>query len=245
MNEDLPIIESTSDCFISVRFGHEIKAEINNKVHNLFKLLSNNSNIGIQDLIPSYNSVLIQYNPAELSLSNLNQLIEKHLSELSSTESEQTIIDIPVLYGDKYGRDLDYVAEHNNLTTEQVIEIHSNTKYLVYMLGFTPGFPYLGGMDESISTPRLTTPRIVIPSGSVGIADKQTGIYPSESPGGWRIIGRTPLILFNYIQDPPSLIMPGDFIRFVPLKSMKEYESISELVKSNKFKPNKNIQNEN
>ena len=245
MNEDLPIIESTSDCFISVRFRDEIKIEINNKVHNLFKLLSNDSTIGIQDLIPSYNTILIQYNPAELSVSHLNQLIEKHLSGLSNAGSQKTVIDIPVLYGNKYGRDLDYVAEHNNLTTDKVIEIHSNPKYLVYMLGFTPGFPYLGGMDESISTPRLTTPRTIIPSGSVGIADKQTGIYPSESPGGWRIIGKTPLILFNYKQDPPSFIMPGDLIHFVPLESMKEYESISELVRSNKFKPNKNIQNEN
>ena len=244
MNEDRPIIESTSDCFVSVKFRDEISAQINNKVHNLFKLLSDSSNTGILDLIPSYNSILIQYNPPELSFGNLIQLIEQNLSELENTESKQTVIDIPILYGDKYGQDLDFVAEHNNLTTDQVIKIHSTPNYLVYMLGFTPGFPYLGGMDESISTPRLTTPRTLIPAGSVGIADKQTGIYPSESPGGWRLIGKTPLTLFNHEQNPPSLIMPGDLIRFVPIKSINEYETILNSVKTNKFKPNKSIKND-
>ena len=111
------------------------------------------------------------------------------------------------------------------------------------MLGFTPGFPYLGGMDESIATSRLTTPRTSIPAGSVGIADKQTGIYPSESPGGWRLIGKTPLTLFDHTQNPPSLIMPGNLIRFVPLKSIEEYEKISKLVTTNKYKPYKQPQN--
>ena len=244
MNEDRPIIESTSDCFVSVKFRDEISAQINNKVHNLFKLLSDSSNTGILDLIPSYNSILIQYNPPELSFGNLIQLIEQNLSGLENTESKQTVIDIPILYGDKYGQDLDFVAEHNNLTTDQVIEIHCSPEYLVYMLGFTPGFPYLGGMDESISTPRLTTPRTLIPAGSVGIADKQTGIYPSESPGGWRLIGKTPLTLFNHEQNPPSLIMPGDLIRFVPIKSINEYETLLNLVKTNKFTPNKSIKND-
>jgi len=245
MHEDLPIIESTSDCFVSVKFGDEINAQINGKVHNLLELLNNNPNIGILDLIPSYNSILIQYNPVHLSLADLKQMIENRLVELFHTDSRQTVIDIPVLYGNKYGQDLEYVAKHNNLTVDQVIEIHSSPKYLVYMLGFTPGFPYLGGMDESISTPRLTTPRTITPAGSVGIADKQTGIYPSESPGGWRLIGKTPVTLFNHLQNTPSLIMPGNLVRFTPLKSLEEFENISKLSKNNKFKLNKSIHDGN
>ena len=245
MNPDNPTIESTSDCFVSVRFRDEINPDINNKVHTLFNLLKENSHFGITGLIPSYNSILIQYNPSELSNEHLIKIIEQQLSKLESELTKQTVIDIPVLYGDIYGEDLEFVAEHTNLTPDQVIEIHSTPKYLVYMLGFTPGFPYLGGMEESISTPRLTTPRTLIPAGSVGIADKQTGIYPSESPGGWQLIGKTPLILFNHEKYPPSLITPGDLIRFVPLNSIDEYETIFNLVKTDKFKPNKSINNEN
>jgi len=227
MNEDSPIIEATSDSFLVVKYQDEITAEINGKVHSLYTLLNNNLDKGILDLIPSYNSILIQYNPFHISFLNLKQLVENHISNPSKTDSKQTVIDIPVLYGGKYGQDLDYVAEHNHLTNNQVIEIHSKPNYLVYMLGFTPGFPYLGGMDESIATSRLTTPRTSIPAGSVGIADKQTGIYPSESPGGWRLIGKTPLTLFDHTQNPPSLIMPG----------------ISKLVTTNKYKPYKQPQN--
>ena len=146
MNPDNPTIESTSDCFVSVRFRDEINPHINNKVHTLFNLLKENSHFGITGLIPSYNSILIQYNPSELSNEHLIKIIEQQLSKLESELTKQTVIDIPVLYGDIYGEDLEFVAEHNNLTTDQVIEIHSTPKYLVYMLGFTPGFPYLGGM---------------------------------------------------------------------------------------------------
>lgn len=243
MNEDSPIIEATSDSFLVVKYQDEITAEINGKVHSLYTLLNNNLDKGILDLIPSYNSILIQYNPFHISFLNLKQLVENHISNPSKTDSKQTVIDIPVLYGGKYGQDLDYVAEHNHLTNNQVIEIHSKPNYLVYMLGFTPGFPYLGGMDESIATSRLTTPRTSIPAGSVGIADKQTGIYPSESPGGWRLIGKTPLTLFDHTQNPPSLIIPGNLIRFVPLKSIEEYEKISKLVATNKYKLYKQPQN--
>ena len=244
MNEDHPIIESTSDCFISVRFNDEINPETNNKVHTLFTLLNKDSHLGIIGLTPSYNSILIQYNPSELSYESLVDLVEKNLSKIESRLTKQTVIEIPVLYGDKYGEDLDFVASHNNLTTDEVVEIHSTPTYLVYMIGFTPGFPYLGGMDESISTPRLSTPRTIIPAGLVGIADKQTGIYPTESPGGWRLIGKTPLMLFNHEKKPPSLIMPGNLIKFVPIQSIEEYENILHLVKTNKFEPNKSIKNE-
>jgi inhibitor of KinA len=126
-------------------------------------------------------------------------------------------VEIPTSYGGEFGPDLDFVASHNGLTSEEVIRIHSSQDYLVYMLGFTPGFPYLGGDLGKIATPRLGKPRMKVPAGSVGIAENQTGIYPIESPGGWRIIGRTPLKLFTPLQPPYFLLAAGDMVRFAPI----------------------------
>jgi KipI family sensor histidine kinase inhibitor len=127
------------------------------------------------------------------------------------------VIEIPTLYGGDSGPDLDYVASHNGLTPEEVVQIHASGTYRIYMLGFTPGFPYLGGMDERIATPRLETPRTKISGGSVGIAGAQTGIYPIDSPGGWQIIGRTPLALYDPQREEPILLQAGESIRFVPI----------------------------
>lgn len=147
------------------------------------------------------------------------------------------IIEIPTLYGGDYGPDLPYVAEHNGITTEDVIKIHCSVDYLIYMLGFTPGFPYLGGMSEKIAAPRLSVPRTKIPAGSVGIAGKQTGIYPIESPGGWQLIGRTPLKLYDPKRQPPIVLQAGDYIRFVPI-SIDKYNEISELILQDSYKIN-------
>ena len=127
------------------------------------------------------------------------------------------VVEIPVAYGGEFGPDIGFVAEYNGLTVEEVVEIHSKPLYRVYMLGFVPGFAYLGGMDERITTPRLEKPRLKVPAGSVGIAGKQTGWYAIESPGGWRLIGRTPLKTFNPMESPPSLVLPGDYVRFKPI----------------------------
>ena len=138
---------------------------------------------------------------------------------------------LPTMYGGEYGPDLEFISEQASMNKEDVITIHSSIDYLVYMIGFTPGFPYLGGLDERLAAPRLKTPRITIPSGTVGIAENQTGVYPTESPGGWRLIGRTPLDLFNPHRDPPSLISAGDYIRFVPLTDEAQFSEILSLVK--------------
>ncbi|HHY76979.1 MAG TPA: 5-oxoprolinase subunit PxpB, partial [Clostridiales bacterium] len=152
------------------------------------------------------------------------------------TDSEPAkVVEIPTIYGGEYGPDIEFVAQHNNLTVDEVIEIHSSRNYLIYMLGFTPGFPYLGGMSEKIETPRLKTPRTKIPAGSVGIAGKQTGIYPIDSPGGWQLIGRTPVKLYDPLADPPVLLNAGDYVRFVPIDE-KEYKSILKQVEENKYK---------
>jgi len=127
------------------------------------------------------------------------------------------VTEVPTIYGNEYGPDLEFVAKHNGLTPEEVVQIHAGTAYLIYMLGFMPGFVYLGGMSPKIATPRLETPRIKIPGGSVGIAGSQTGIYPAESPGGWQLIGRTPLKLFDPYRQPPALLQAGNYVTFVSI----------------------------
>jgi KipI family sensor histidine kinase inhibitor len=127
------------------------------------------------------------------------------------------VIEVPTVYGGEFGPDLAFVASHSRLSEAEVVQIHSGTDYLVYMMGFSPGFPYLGGMSPRIATPRLKTPRTAIPAGSVGIAQEQTGVYPVESPGGWQLIGRTPARLFDAGRQPPVLVEAGDSIRFVPI----------------------------
>ena len=206
------------DRALAVELGNAISPEINRAVRNLLVVVEERSIDGVFDLVPSYRSFLVHYDPLVISLSHL----EEELASLQTAASEGTaaeprIVHIPTLYGGEVGPDLDYVAQHNDLSPEEVVSIHSGTDYLVYMLGFSPGFPYLGGMSERIETPRLDTPRTVIPAGSVGIAEKQTGVYPTATPGGWQLIGRTPLIFFDPSREPPSLVEPGDYIRFVPI----------------------------
>ena len=142
---------------------------------------------------------------------------------------------IPMAYGGEHGPDLGDVADHNGLSPQDVIDIHSGTGYRVFMLGFAPGFPYLGGMDERIACPRLQTPRVRVPAGSVGIAESQTGVYPNDSPGGWRIIGRTPVKLFDPNAEPPAAILPGSKVVFDPV-SESEYQSIAGEVESGNYK---------
>jgi inhibitor of KinA len=141
-----------------------------------------------------------------------------------------------VKYGGDYGPDIEEVAAYNKITPEDVILTHSSINYLVYMIGFTPGFPYLGEVPRSIACPRLTTPRVKVPAGSVGIAGTQTGIYSLESPGGWRLIGRTPLRLFDERSDPPSLMQAGDYIRFRSITA-SEYERILKEIQVGKYQP--------
>lgn len=219
---------TAGDMAISVEIGESITPEIHRKVLAMLIAIQKESLAGIIDLVPTYRSILVKYNPLESSLSDIEKrlrLLEKRL-EVNPVESAGSVIELPVVYGGKYGPDLNYVAEYNRLSPVQVIQIHSNITYPVYMMGFSPGFPYLGGIPERISTPRLDTPRLAIAAGSVGIADNQTGIYPTESPGGWRIIGRTPIQLFNPMANPPTVVEIGDSIRFIPIpeENFKEIE---------------------
>ena len=207
------------DTAITVEIGSEITTEINSKVIALYEYLKESKIKGINEVMPAYCSITIFYDPIECDLIGLKVDIENKFQNIKNkTSNIKDVIDIPVIYGGEYGPDLEIVAKYNKLTKEDVIKIHSMETYLVYMIGFTPGFPYLGGMNSKISTPRLNVPRKRILSGSVGIAGNQTGIYPLESPGGWNIIGQTPMELFKPNSDSPVLLTPGNYVRFKPIE---------------------------
>jgi inhibitor of KinA len=227
MNEvTLKYIPSGDSAFI-IKAGDGISEEVNLVVRKLLKRLEEEKISGITDYIPSYNELMVCYDPAVLDYRQLLELFRSCAAGLSAMElPEADVINVPVLYGGEYGPDLHYVAEYTGLTEEEVIKIHSSVACLVYMLGFTPGFCYLGGMDRRIATPRQETPRLKIPAGSVGIAGDQTGIYPLESPGGWQLIGRTPLRLFSPNSKPEFLFRAGDYIQFYPVDKV-EYDRIT------------------
>ena len=225
------------DKAISVELGNTISVPVNRRVHDLLAAVESRDIPGVTDLAPSYRSLLVYYDPLLASFSDLTQ----RLSELEQNLDQAAphapkVLEIPTVYGGEYGPDLAHVAEHNGLTAEEVIQIHSGAEYLVYMMGFTPGFPYLGGMSERIATPRLQTPRPLIPAGSVGIAEQQTGVYPIESPGGWQLIGRTPVQLFDPQREPPAVVAAGDFIRFVPITETT-YDVIRLQVQAGNYTP--------
>lgn len=224
------------DCSFVIQFGNEISPEINKKIRKMIEDLKEKNIDGLIEMVPTYCSMLVSYDPCKISYKELKAKVEELLKLASeSTESDEiTLIEIPTLYNDEYGPDLEYVANHNNLTKEEVIKIHTGTDYLVYMLGFMPGFTYLGGMSEKIATPRLESPRLQIFPGSVGIAGKQTGMYPSLSPGGWRIIGRTPLKLYNPESNTPVYISSGDYIRYISIDEA-EYKKIEKEVEEGKY----------
>ena len=155
-------------------------------------------------------------------------------NEKTNSISKRIVV-IPTLYDGDYGPDLDSVSSITGLSVEQIIKIHTNKEYKVYSIGFTPGFPYLGGLDNTLYCPRLDSPRINVPLGSVAIAELQTGIYPTESPGGWRLIGRTPVTLFDATRPVPSLLRPGDLVKFKPMTDKKEFEHIKERSDKNDY----------
>lgn len=226
------------DKSLIVEFGNSISPEINKKIRNMYLAIENSGLDGLGEMVPTYRSLLISYNPLKINYNNLCDRLREYEENLNDVSSEPAkVVEIPTIYGGEYGADMEFVAQHNNLSIDEVVKIHSSRNYLIYMLGFTPGFPYLGGMSEKIETPRLKTPRTKIPAGSVGIAGKQTGIYPIDSPGGWQLIGRTPVKLYDPFGEPPVLLNAGDYVRFVPIDE-KKYKSILELVENKNYKVN-------
>ena len=227
---DYPHISPSGDSAVTIVFGNKIDDRSNGYVYALKRILESESSLSILSIIPSYSSLLVVYDINKHGQGEITDYIESKLSTVYKSSAKQVkkeIVEIPTVYGGEYGPDLDYVAEHVGLTRDEVIKIHSSVKYKVYMIGFSPGFPYLGGMEKKISCHRLQKPRLRIPQGSVGIAGDQTGVYPSESPGGWRLIGRTPKKLFNVNCEPPVTILPGSYVKFIPINS-DEFNSMTE-----------------
>ena len=224
------------DSAVCVEFGNEISPEINKKIR-AFKIAVEKSDIpGIVETVPTYRSLLVHYHPEVIGFKALTEKFDKLMGYLSSIPiPPPTVIEIPVLYGGEMGPDIENVAEHNHKTVEEVIKIHTSEEYLIYMIGFIAGFPYLGGMSKEIATPRLKSPRVKIEGGSVGIAGEQTGIYPVASPGGWQLIGRTPLKLYDADREKPVLLEAGQYIKFAAVTE-EVYKKIEKEVEDGTYK---------
>jgi len=221
-------VKPVGDCAVLAVFGDTVDEETNAAVTVLERLIRGASLPGVGETIPAFASLLIHYDPLDTDYRTVaDALIGLDMDFGPKGLPGGRTVDIPVCYGGEYGEDLPFVARHSGLTEEEVITRHSSRSYRIYMLGFLPGFPYLGGLDEKLFTPRLSDPRTKIPAGSVGIGGEQTGIYPFESPGGWQLIGRTPLTLFDPEKGGDLPYRAGDFIRFVPISAdaFKEIES--------------------
>ncbi|NBG87899.1 5-oxoprolinase subunit PxpB [Isachenkonia alkalipeptolytica] len=224
--------KSAGDHALVAEFGNEISKKINEQVRALAYLLQQEGVKGVTETVPTYRSLMIHYNPLVIDQKSLITELKKREEKLKELKMPPPLItEIPTIYGGAYGPDLEDVAKHAGVSEEEVIQIHSSGEYLIYMLGFTPGFPYLGGMDPRIAAPRLNSPRKKITRGSVGIADAQTGIYSLDSPGGWRLIGWTPVALFDPKGTPPFLLKAGDYIKFCPIDH-EEYEKIQRELKA-------------
>lgn len=215
---------TAGDSTLVVRFGNEISEEINQKVRTFRLAIEKHRVRGLIELVPTYCTVYVFYDPLVISSKELIEQLKSIAEEMTEEVlPEPNIVEVPVAYGGENGPDIEYVAKYHDLTVEEVIKRHSEKNYLVYMLGFTPGFTFCGGLGDDLATPRKKDPRLKVPTGSVGIAGKQTGIYAISSPGGWQLIGRTTMRFYNPDTDPPCPVKAGDYVRFIPV-SAEEFE---------------------
>lgn len=224
-----------SEVAVTVEFGQQIAGNLSDAVNSLNALLYQQPFPGFHTTVPAYSTLTVFYDPVIVVKSRLPgagcfEKVSAYLNDLNLQKKTvkpvkgDTII-IPVCYGENLGPDLDEVASLHGMSTSEVIKLHSTATYIVYMIGFVPGFAYLGGMDEQLATPRKEKPRKSVPAGAVGIAGQQTGVYPLETPGGWQIIGQTPLKLFDLNRRQPSLLKPGDTVIFKAI-DVKEFNKL-------------------
>ena len=212
--------QRASDQSLLIYFGHQITLDAHHRIRKLLRLLEIEPIAGVRNLHPAYCSVLVKFDPLKWRYEELAEILERYIGRLADVSlPEPRQVEIPVCYGGEHGPDLIEVASMLGITPERVIELHSSVTYLVYFLGFVPGFAYLGELPQALVTSRLATPRRRVPAGSVGIAGRQTGVYPFATPGGWRLLGRTPISLFQPDRDELSALSIGDRARFTPISS--------------------------
>jgi inhibitor of KinA len=238
--EGSAVLRSAGEGGLVVELGDGIDPAVNARVHGLARAVRERLGDRVIEVVPTYRSLLVRHDPLRVPRRALQREIEALVAKLPERSADPAAaartVHVPACYGGELGPDLEDVARHAGLEPREVIRLHASASYLVYMLGFTPGFPYLGGMSPRIATPRLDAPRERVPAGSVGIGGAQTGIYPVESPGGWRIIARTPLRLFDPGAAWPFLLAPGDRLRFVPVER-GELEDVARRVASRAYEP--------
>jgi KipI family sensor histidine kinase inhibitor len=204
------------DAALLIQLGDEIDITVNQRVHALAAILDASPIEGFIETVPAYGTLILHYDPLILTYAKISKWVRATLDQVEDTKlSKPRQIRVPVRYGGEFGVDLELVASNCGLSVEDVIRLHSARTYTVYMMGFTPGFPYMGKLDGAIVTPRLLTPRTRVPAGTVAIAGSQTGIYPIASPGGWRLIGWTSLEIFDLDAESPFLFSPGDEVKLV------------------------------
>ena len=235
---DHPKFLSSGDSCLVVEFSDSIEMDANLRLQHLRRKLTEIGVKGVRELVPTYRSLYVHFDPVKLPRRKLEAVVNGAMENPGeSMATEKRVLVMPVAYGGEFGPDMTSVAEHTKLEESEIVKRHTSGDYYCYMLGFTPGFGYLGGLDESLAAPRLKTPRKLIKAGSVGIAGNQTGAYSIDSPGGWRLIGRTPLKLFDPDNnDNPTLIDAGDWIKFRCI-SKDEFETIKRGVDDGTYAP--------
>ncbi len=228
-------ILAAGDCALSAEFGNAISEEINGRVMAMDAAVRAAEIPGVTETVPTYRSLLVCYDPYVISFGVLSRRLRGLARKLdASAAGPKRVVEIPVCYGGKYGEDLADVARLTGLSEDEVVRLHASRDYRIYMLGFLPGFAYLGGMDKRLAVPRLATPRQAIPAGSVAIGGEQTGVYPMASPGGWRLIGMTPVKPYDPQRAGPILYHAGDFIRFRPIPE-PEFQAIQKLAERGEY----------
>jgi inhibitor of KinA len=214
---DAPHIQPMGDSAFVVRFGESISPELHAHVLGALQALDAKRPSWVVDVVPGYASVMVIYDAVQAAPEQVQQWLAQALVNAPPAPPSHRVIEVPVWYHPSVGPDLEPLAHEKGLTVDELIALHSAPDYLVYTLGFRPGFPFLGGLDPRLFSPRLATPRMDVPAGSVGIGGQQTGIYSLRSPGGWRLLGRTPMMIFSPEENPPFALEEGDRVRFVPI----------------------------